>query len=482
MPDAKATLDPEQIPAKLGTEFITKFYRLIKGTTLYDRKSIVIDRLSQECLQVVHGILQWEGKFLLRIVRNHFSFNDTRIVPSADKYPIFKAFWQTMRKRRIGGMKFSEGASGEHLNDLAYLFSGLEENQENNYLAVRKQLEHLNIRSIEVEKWEVSKDDEIDIDSDGQKRYSREVYFRSIGLAKEVVEGIRQQKPLPIRKARRLMQDAANAVMRDETALLGLANIKNYDEYAFNHSVNVAVYAMALGQRIGIPQKHLSHLGMTGLFHDIGKTKIPEGILNKTERLSPEERSIMRSHPVIGTELIMRMTEWGELSTRMAEGAFEHHLRYDLTGYPKLAQKKKLTLFGRIVSVADFYDALARPRGTPRFPYVSEKMLGIMLERSGRDFDPGIVKAFISMIGVFPLGTLALLSTHEMGIVTQIQEDTELLDRPKVCLIYYSDGEYRKGKVVDLGERDGASGDFKKSIVKTLDPNEYNINVAEFFI
>jgi hypothetical protein len=141
-----------------------------------------------------------------------------------------------------------------------------------------------------------------------------------------------------------------------------------------------------------------------------------------------------------------------------------------------------MTLFGRVVSIADFYDALVRPRVSPRFPYVSEKILGIMLERSGKDFDPALVKVFINMIGAFPLGTLALLNTHEMGIVTQIQEDTELLDRPRVCLVYYSDGEYRRGKVVDLGEMDEVSGDFKRSIVKTLDPNEYNINVAEFFI
>jgi putative nucleotidyltransferase with HDIG domain len=482
MPDAKPTLDHEQIPAKLGTEFITKFYRLLKGATLYDRKSVVIDRLTQECLQVVNGIIQWEGKFLLRIVRDHFFFNDTPITASADKYPIFKAFWQEMRKRRIGRMEFSEGASGEHLKDLTYLLSGLEENHESNYLAVKKQLEDGDIKSIDVGKLEVSKDEEIDIDSEGRKKYSREVYFRSIGLAKEVAESIHQQKPLPIRKAKRLMQKAANAVMQDDSTLLGLANIKNYDESTFNHSVNVAIYAMALGQRIGIPKKHLSHLGMAGLFHDIGKTKIPEEILNKMEGLSPEERSIMRSHPVIGAELIMRMKEWGELSARMTEGAFEHHLRYDLTGYPRLAQKKKMTLFGRIVSIADFYDALARPRVSPRFPYVSEKILEIMLERSGKDFDPGIVKVFINMIGAFPLGTLALLNTHEMGIVTQIQEDTELLDRPKVSLIYYSDGEYRKGKVVDLGEMDEVSGDFKKSIVKTLDPNEYNINIGEFFL
>jgi len=153
-----------------------------------------------------------------------------------------------------------------------------------------------------------------------------------------------------------------------------------------------------------------------------------------------------------------------------------------LTGYPRLARKKKIALFGRIVAIADFYDALVRPRVYHRSPYVSEKILGIMLERSGKDFDPAIVKVFINMIGVFPIGTLALLNTNEMGIVIQVQEDSELIDRPKVCLIYYSDGEYRKGKVVDLAEVDEASGDFKRSIVKTLDPNEYNIQVAEFFI
>jgi putative nucleotidyltransferase with HDIG domain len=379
-------------------------------------------------------------------------------------------------------MEFSEAVTGEHLKDLAYLLSGLEENNESNYLSAKKELEQRKIESIEVGRLELSKDEDISVDSEGQKKYSKEVYFRSIGLVKEVVESIHQQKPLPIRKAKRLMQNAVNAVRQDDSTLLGLANTKNYDESSLTHSVNVAVYAIALGQRIGIPKKNLSHLGMAGLFHDMGKTKIPEEILNKTEKLSPEERSILRSHPVVGTELIMRMKEWGELSTRMVEGAFEHHVRYDLTGYPKLNQKKKITLFGRIVAVADVYDALVRPRAHHRFPYVSEKIVGIVLERSGKDFDPAIAKTFVNMIGIFPVGTLALLNTNEMGIITQVQEDPELIDRPKVCLIYYRDGEYRRGKVVDLIERDEASGDFKRSIAKTLDPNEYNINVAEFFI
>lgn len=331
-------------------------------------------------------------------------------------------------------------------------------------------------------KLELFEDEEIYIDSEDQKRYSKEVYFRTIGLVKEIVESINHQKVLNVRKVKRLMQNAVNAVMQDESTLLGLANIKNYDEYTFNHSVNVAIYAIALGQRLGIPKSHLSHLGMAGLFHDVGKTKIPKEILNKTGKLSPREWSIMRSHPVVGAETVMRMKEWGELSTRMMSAAFEHHLKFDLSGYPKLTRKKKITLFGRIISLVDFYDALVRPRIYNRFPYVSERILGIMLERSGKDFDPALVKVFINMIGIFPLGTLVLLDTNEMGIVIQTHEDIELIDRPRVNLIYYSDGEYRKGEVVELRETDESTQLFRRSIVKTLDPNEYNLNVTEFLI
>ena len=482
MPEEKSSLDHEHLPTKLGTEFVIKFYRLLKGATIYDRKNTLIDRLTQECFQVIHDTLQSEGTLFLKIVRDNFFFNNIRIIVKADKYPIFKAFWQEMRKRRIGEVEFSEEIDREDLKEFIYLLSGLEENNESNYLYVKKQLENRNIESVHVDKLESFKDEEIYVDSEDQKKYSREVYFKSISLVKEVVDSIHQQKALNIRKAKRLMQNAVNAIIQDDSSLLGLANIKNYDEYTFNHSVNVAIYAIALGQRIGIPKKHLSHLGMAGLFHDMGKTRIPKEILNKTGKLSPEEWSLMRFHPVIGTELIMKMKEWGELSTRMMNGAFEHHLRYDLTGYPRLTRKRKISLFGRIITIADFYDALVRPRVYNRFPYVSEKILGIMLERSGKDFDPAIVKVFINMIGVFPLGTLVLLNTNEMGIVTQIHEDTELIDRPKVCLIYYRDGEYRKGNMVDLREMDEETKDFRRSIVKTLDPNEYNINVAEFLM
>src|SRR4030042_1117140 len=200
MPEEKPTLDHEHLPTRLGTDFIAKFYRLLKGTTIYDRKNVIIDRLTQECLQVINSIIESEGHLFLKIVRDNFFFNNIRIIVKADKYAVFKAFWQEMRRRWIGEVEFF-------------------------------------------------KDEDIYIDSEDQKKYSKEVYFKSIGLVKEVVESINQQKALNIRKAKRLMQNAVNAIMQDDCTLLGLANIKNYDEYTFNHSVNVAIYAIALGQR-----------------------------------------------------------------------------------------------------------------------------------------------------------------------------------------------------------------------------------------
>ncbi|MBI4496234.1 MAG: HD domain-containing protein [Deltaproteobacteria bacterium] len=480
-PEEKAGV-PERLPAKMGPDFVMKFYRLLKGAMLYEPNNSVIERLTHECRRSVNSIIRSEGRLYLKIVRDNFFFNNIRLQVQADLYSLFKSFSQEMAKRWIGELEFTEEVSAAHLRDFVYLLFRLEENKESNYLLAKRQLGERSIRSIDVGKLEFFKDEEIYVDSDEQKKSSKRVYFKAISLLKEVVEGVRNQKVLNVRKAKHLMQNAVNCIMQDESTLLGLANIKNYDEYTFNHSVNVAIYAIALGLRIGIPKKHLSHLGMAGLFHDIGKTRIPKEILNKTERLLPEEWALIRSHPLIGAEIVIRMKEWGELSTRMIEAAFEHHLKYDLSGYPKLIHKTSLTLFGKIITVLDFYDALVRPRVYRRFPYVSEKILGFMMERARKDFDPALVKVFINMIGIYPVGTLVSLDTQEIGIVLKTQEDPELLDRPLICLLRRQEEGFQKGEVVDLKEIDEATRRFKRTIVQTLDPNDYNLHVGEFLI
>jgi len=472
----------ENLPAKLGVELIIRFYRLLKAATLYDRNNIHIKRLTLDFHQILNDFLQAEGRLSLKIIRDRFFFNNIFMPMKADQYSILKNFSQELAKKWIGEIEFIADAGEEALKDFAFLLASLEEKNESNYLIVNKQLEARAIPQILVGKPEVSFPEEELPDSEDQKRQARKTYFRSIHLVREVVEGVKQQKMVNVRKAKHLMENTVNSIMQDESTMLGLANIKNYDEYTFNHCVNVAIYAIAIGQRVGLPRKLLSQLGLAGLFHDIGKTKIPVEILNKPEKLTPEDWIVVRRHPVFGAETIMRIKEWGELSARMIHGAFDHHLKFDLSGYPKLSRKRNLSLFGKIIALADFYDAMVRPRVYRKFPYVSEKILGFMLEHAGKDFDPILVKVFINMVGVFPLGTLVLLNTNEMGIVMKTQEDPDFGDRPVVCLLSYSEGEYRKGKEIDLKETDESTGNFQRSIVKTLDPNEYNLNIAEFLI
>ena len=142
--------DHEQLPSQMGTEFVIKFSRLLKGTTIYDRKNVNIDRLTQECLQVINDIVQSEGNLFFKIVRDNFFFNNIRIQVKADKFPIFKSFAQEMRKRWIGDIEFSQAVSGDDLKDFAYLLSGLEANNESNTLYVMKQLEYRDINGIHV--------------------------------------------------------------------------------------------------------------------------------------------------------------------------------------------------------------------------------------------------------------------------------------------------------------------------------------------
>ncbi len=462
------------------------FYRLFKGTTLYNRNNAIIDRLTRECLQRIQNAIRSEDHLSLKIIQDGLYFNNIAVQFKADHYSILRAFVREMQNRWIGELEFTGSVGEEHLKDFVYLLSAVGGNNEGNYLYIMKQLESRGIDSVHVGKLEFYKKGQevyaVSPDSKDLKQFSKETYFNTIQLAKEMVDSVKSQKVLNVRKAKRLMQNTVSILMQDESTLLGLAHIKNYDEYTFNHSVNVAIYAMAIGQRVGIPKHHLTHLGLSALFHDIGKAKIPKEVLTKVGKLSPEEMALLRAHPLFGAETLMKMKEWGDLAGRMIEAAYEHHLKYDLSGYPKPSQERKLTLFGKIITIADFYDALVRPRLKNRFPYTSEKIIGIMLERSGKDLDPALVKVFVNMIGVFPLGTMVLLNTNEIGIVIQTPEDSEQIDRPKVKLLYYSDGEYLGREIVDLREVDEVTLDYRKTIVMTLDPNQYHINVAEFLL
>lgn len=263
----------ESLPAKLGAELIIRFYRLLKAADFYNRNNVHINKLTLDLFQIISAFIQAEGALSLKIIRDSFFFNKIRMPMKADQYSVLKNFSQEMAKKCIGEIAFAAAVGEEELRDFIYLLAPLEEKNESNYLFINKQLEVRRIQNIVVGKLEFFIRQEEIASSDEQKNQAKKIYFHSIHLVREMAAGVKKQKMVNIRKAKHLMENTVNSIMQDESTMLSLANIKNYDEYTFNHSVNVAIYAIALGQRIGIPKKLLSHLGMASIFHDMGKIR-----------------------------------------------------------------------------------------------------------------------------------------------------------------------------------------------------------------
>jgi putative nucleotidyltransferase with HDIG domain len=268
--------------------------------------------------------------------------------------------------------------------------------------------------------------------------------------------------------------------MEDESILLGMATIKNYDEYTFNHSVNVSIYSLAMGKRIGFSMKTLTELGITALLHDIGKSKIPKEILNKPSPFDEGEWGVMKKHPVWGVEILLNLKQLGEINPRIVIGVFGHHLKNDFSGYPKLFRKKEVGLFERIIQIADSYDAMTTPTLYRKVPFTPEQALAMMLRERGVHFDETLLKIFIGLVGIYPVGSLVLLDTHELGIVYKPNSNPEWMDRPIVLILSRDKRGEAKKETADLTETDGGEH-FKRSIVKTLNPLKYHIDITKYF-
>jgi HD-GYP domain-containing protein (c-di-GMP phosphodiesterase class II) len=268
-------------------------------------------------------------------------------------------------------------------------------------------------------------------------------------------------------------------LLEDEQFFLSLTAIKDFDEYTYHHMVNVSILSMSLGQRLGLSRPALTELGLAALFHDIGKVEIPHEILNKPSSFTDEEWKIIQKHPVWGVKAILGLGRFNSSAIRALIVSFEHHLNCDFSGYPKVKKYKELDLFSRIVTLADQYDAMTSARVYKRIPMSPDKSLSIMLDGAGSHLDPLLFKFFTNMVGIYPIGTIVMLNTKEVGLVYEC--NAAFADRPRVLIIIDSQGKSVRGPVVDLSEKDEA-GRYMRTIMKTLDPNKYKINLAEYLL
>jgi HD-GYP domain-containing protein (c-di-GMP phosphodiesterase class II) len=466
--------------ARLGKALVNQFYILLKTARLHDSSNVAWDQPMENFMKTVQELSQLKQDLSLRLVGDNLFLGDFKLKMDIDGFTSFSSVIDEMKKREVGNILFGRSTNSQEIRRFVYLFVALDTTVESPHRVLLMQMKAAGVLGIELEELEELKEDFEKVLED-TKELAKNTYFKTITAVNEVMENVKLGQAVSVKKAKRVVQSMVDLLLQEESTLLGLTTLRCHDEYTHNHSVNVCILALSLGQRLGFSKGKLSELGMAALFHDIGKADIPLEILNKPTDFTEEEWRVMRKHPIVGVKMLIRLKGLNELTIRMLTGAFEHHLNYDKSGYPRLATPWYLTLVGRVISISDCYDALTSSRVYNRVPYPPDKALKFMLTKSGRAFDPILLKIFVNAIGIYPIGTLVLLDSGELAVVMQTNPNLDKGDHPKIKLITDTAGNELDGDLIDLTKTD-STGRFLKSITKTVDPTKYRIDVSRYFL
>ena len=258
------------------------------------------------------------------------------------------------------------------------------------------------------------------------------------------------------------------SVERNPDALLCLTKIREKDDYLLEHSLNVAILLANFAKHLGMTDNEVNELSYAGFLHDLGKIMIPDEILHKPGRLTDEEMDIMKGHVQHGVDHLLET----DIQPHLIQAVAEHHERLDGLGYPKGKKGDEISMAGRMLAIADMYDALTADR-VYKSGMSSQKAFSILMSEAPTRLDMYLVQQFIKCLGIYPVGSLVLLSNERLAMVMH-QNDSPLTPEVKV---FYSvkQGHYLTPKDVDL------STDKSLTIVKAITASDYNIDINAFF-
>ncbi len=274
----------------------------------------------------------------------------------------------------------------------------------------------------------------------------------------------RMGKAVDAEAALPLVEEISNSVMRNPGALISLARLKTADDYTYMHSVAVCALMIALARQLELSEEDTRAAGMAGLLHDLGKAMMPMSVLNKPGKLTDAEFAIVRQHPEEGYKLLLTASGVSEVTKDVC---LHHHEKIDGSGYPKGLNGETMSLFAKMGSVCDVYDAITsnRPYKAGWDPAESIKR---MAEWTGH-FDPGVFQAFVKSLGIYPTGSFVRLDSGRLGVV--IEQGEKSLLKPKVKVFFSSKSQaYIKPEIIDLG-RPGAH----EKIAGREDPKKWGI-------
>jgi HD-GYP domain-containing protein (c-di-GMP phosphodiesterase class II) len=467
----------ESFGPRVAYEILFRLYVVLKIAKIHEPNNVNFQDQLRNLMNILGEPLRQQGKIIIQIRRNALFINYTRIRFNYADYHISRSLLAEFARREIGTLTLSKGLDAAELSRFIAFLSGQEPHRSIPFEEFDDAFTAADFRYIETEKAEMV---DYNATKDKQNRLAAQMYFLGIAHLKEISKTEERVSSFHVTKL--WIQTIFNHLTDDESFLYGLTNIKNHDEYTLNHSVNVCILSMALGRRLGLSNRELMELGIGAFLHDLGKIEIPDEILNKPAQLNAEEKKLMDQHARFGAAHLLRIQGDRGFSGRALAVAFEHHYKANKDNWSPYHKKNYVNLFSRIVKITDYFDAITTKRIYRPRAFTREEALNIMIQHKDAEFDPLIFKVFVAMLGVYPIGSLVILDTGEIGIVTEANPHASMAQRPLVKIITDKTGRKIDGEVVDLMEIDSQTRRFARSIAKTLDPEKYDIRVADYFL
>jgi HD-GYP domain-containing protein (c-di-GMP phosphodiesterase class II) len=467
-----------------GRNLLMALYAAAQTLRLYPLENETVQRALGELQKAVAAVLQHEGLVVLRVAEDFLFLNDARLRMDLSSYGAFSQVRRVLSRHGVGEVDIEEGVtSGEWAAFLSLLLrSDVPAGDVAPYERFIERLQQSPVEHIRTGPEQPGREPDEDLSDSAAREAAKRTYAQSVNVARQVLTDVRLGRAVNVRRVKRAVQAIVDQVLNNEQMMFGMTTLRDFDEYTFTHCVNVCIFSIVIGQRLALTKQQLYELGIAALFHDIGKQRVGAELINKAEGLSDDEWDRMQRHTTEGLLVLFSMHGFGEVPWRPMLVAYEHHMKLDLSGYPKNTRPRSPTLFSRIVSVADGFEAGTARRSYQAEPPRAELVLSEMRDNPRRGYDPLLVKALINVTGIFPIGTLVILDTHELAVVVAPNRARHHLHQPIVKVISDSYGRpMARPATVDLSEADPNTGQPMRTIIKTTDPERYGIRVSDYF-
>jgi putative nucleotidyltransferase with HDIG domain len=447
---------------KKAEELVRRLAAAIRGTELYSPSHPIVQRGIDAFTSAATEALRMAPSIVIGFIGDEIVVDGYRLPRGT---ATLVGFARDLRERDVEKVTIVQGLSREEVRTLIGVFSDRASRAPLTDRLFAAGVRHVTLGRVIVE--EVS-------DEQAGIAAARRVYSTAVEAAETLWQAAKAGDQPDPAAARKIIDGLARLVTQDRTSLMALTALKKYDNYTFTHMVNVSSLAMAQARALNIDGALLREFGFAALMHDIGKVNTPLEVLNKPDKLTKEEFDIMKQHVVDGAHILRRTPEMPALAPIVA---FEHHLKQDLSGYPENIGSRKLNLCTMIISIVDVYDAL-RSNRVYRQGLATPRIRKILEEKDNPAFNQPLLKRFINLMGLYPVGNLVRLNTDELAVVTA-EHPTDPF-RPQVKILTNPKGETLEEPLLANTWERNSSGDHPRVVVEEVDPESVDIDPLKY--